>query len=384
MRRLYFDYNASAPIDPHVLDAVVEALRACGGNPSSVHREGQRARAAVEAARRHVAALIGAHSTEITFTSGATEANNAALLTLAAATEGALVTTLVEHPSVLAPLAAIEARGRAVLRVAVDPLGMIPEPEDLIGQAERAGAGALSVMLANNETGNLFPVARLAALARARGWPTHCDATQAVGKLPVDVEALGVDLLSLSGHKLGAPKGVGALFARADFEPAAAILGGHQERGRRGGTENVPAIVGLGRAAEIAARRLADEREAPSPLAALRDALWDAIAAIEPRAVRQTHPTLCLPNTLNVRFPDVDGETLLLNLDLDGIAVSAGSACTAGSLEPSHVILAMGVPPDLARGSVRFSLGPPHTLDDVLALIDRLPAVLARTRTPRW
>ncbi|MBH23158.1 MAG: cysteine desulfurase NifS [Myxococcales bacterium] len=376
MRRVYLDYNATTPLAPEAAAAMIDALRDLPGNPSSIHREGQRARAAVEQARRRVAELIGADFTEIVLTSGASEANNIAVAALGE--RGPLLTTAIEHPSVLAPAQ----RLAEVVRAQPGPHGELPEVPALIAQAEAAGVRGVSVMLANNETGNVLPVAQFARAARERGWWVHCDATQAVGKIPVDVEALGVDLLSLSSHKLYGPKGVGALYVRAGLELPPMIVGGHQERGRRAGTENVAAIVGMGEAARISAQLdLAAEAARQQEL---REALWAGIQAIEPGAHRQGLTDPALPNTLNVRFPGVDGETLLMNLDLEGIAVSAGSACSAGSLEPSHVILAMGVPYDEARGSVRFSLGRPTTEEEIQLVLKRLPVVLERTRSLAW
>ncbi len=376
--RVYLDHNATTPIDPQVLEAVIGALRTLDGNPSSVHREGQRARAAVERARRQTSDLIGADFTEITFTSGATEANNLAIATLAASTSGALLTTAVEHPSVLAPIDRLQTQGRTVLKLEVDAQGMLPDTDAIVAKAQAAGVEAISVMLANNETGNIFDVAALCQQAHQRGWLVHCDATQAVGKLPLDVTALGADMVSISGHKFYGPSGVGALYIRPEADLTPVIIGGHQERGRRGGTENVASIVGMGLAAELAHQRRQDDA---AHMATLRDHLWDGIVRLEPGAVRQTHPERCLPNTLNVRFGDVDGETLLINLDLDGVSVSAGSACTAGSMEPSHVILAMGVPEEKARGSVRFSLGRNTTEAEIEEVLKRLPGILSRTRT---
>jgi cysteine desulfurase len=350
-------------------------------NASSLHREGQLARAAVEAARRQVAALLGAHATEILFTSGATEANNLAITTLAARTPGALLTTAVEHPSVLGPLALLEARGRAVHRLPVDARGQLPSPAEIIAFAEAHHVTALSLMLANNETGNRYPVAEVAREVRARGWLIHTDATQAPGKIPCQIKDLHVDLLSVSAHKLYGPTGAGALWARAGLELSPLQVGGHQERGRRGGTEGVAALAGFGAAAALAAAR---QPEDAARMEALRDRLWAGIAALEPAAACQTALEAALPNTLNVRFEGVDGESLLINLDLEGIAASAGSACSAGSLEPSPVILAMGVSPAAARGSVRFSLGRHTTQDEIDAVLALLPALLRRARQDRW
>jgi cysteine desulfurase len=337
----------------------------------------------VESARRDLASLIGALATEVIFTSGATEANNMALATLAAGHDGAIMISAVEHPSVLAAAARLEAQGRQVVRLPVDPGGHLPGTQEVVALGRQHGVRALSLMLANNETGHVYPIAELAAAARQEGWLVHTDATQAVGKLPVNVEALGVDMLSLSGHKLYGPVGTGALWLRSEVELCPLVVGGHQERGRRGGTENVMAIAGLGAAVQVARRSLDGEAQR---LRGLREALWEGIAALEPTAARQTpaDPAKALPNTLNVRFGQVDGETLLINLDLEGISVSAGSACTAGSMEPSHVILAMGVPAQEARGSVRMSLGRDTTAQDVELLLARLPGVLARTRGAAW
>lgn len=380
MRRVYLDHNSTTPLDPDVAEAMIGALRDLDGNPSSIHREGQRARAAVERARRQVADLIGASFTEVVFTSGASEANNLAIATLRHRGDGALMTTCVEHPSILAP---VERSGAPVVQLGVGADGALELSIDqIVALGRERGVQGLTVMLANNETGNVYPIAALAKAARAEGWWTHCDATQAPGKLELDVGVLGVDMLSLSAHKLYGPKGVGALYVRNGFELAPVVIGGHQERGRRGGTENVAAIVGFGRAAELAQARWADDA---AHMARLRDRLWEGVQAADgDSATRQGTPSACLPNTLNVRFDRVDGETLLMNLDLDGVAVSAGSACTAGSLEPSHVILAMGVPPDEARGSVRFSLGRTTTEADIDLVIERLPGILERTRAGGW
>jgi len=379
MPRIYLDHNATSPILPAVADRMAEALRALIGNPSSVHREGQRARAAVEEARRQVAVAVGTTFTQVVFTSGATEANNLALHSLAAGlpAELAVATTVVEHPSVLASVDALERAGRRVVRLAVDGQGRLGPVDALVEHLLAERVGALSVMLANNEVGNLYAVAELAARLAPHGVKVHTDATQAVGKVAVDVGALGVELLSLSAHKCGGPKGVGALILAPGATLQPLLRGGHQERGRRGGTENVAGIVGAGLALELAV---------PAGLAAagrVRELVGRLQAGIEgavPGAVAQGDPAQRLPNTLNVRFPDVDGETLLMNLDLDGISVSAGSACSAGSMEPSHVILAMGVPASAARGSVRFSLGVSTSVAEIEHVVARLPSIVSRSR----
>jgi cysteine desulfurase len=362
---------------PEAVDAMTDALVVCG-NPSSIHQEGQKARAMLEHARGQVARLVGSAPAEIVFTSGATESNNAAIATLASR-DGAILSSVVEHPSVIGPLDELRRHGQHLVLVGVDGEGRLPPADEVIEAGERGGVRSLSLMLANNEIGNLTPVAEIAALAHQRGWWVHCDAVQAVGRIPVDVDALGVDLLSLSGHKFGGPRGVGALYVRRGIELVPILSGGHQERGRRSGTENVAAIVGLGAAAEAARHWVS----AGDGVAALRDRLWEGIAARDPSAVRQGSTDDPLPNTLNVRFERVSGETLAMNFDLEGVAVSAGSACSSGSLDPSHVLLAMGVPYEAARGSIRFSLGRATTAEDVDDVLERLPAILARTRQER-
>lgn len=381
MQRIYLDHNATTPLAPEAREAMFSLLGSGASNASSIHHEGQLARSAIEEARRNIANLIQAGYPDILFTSGATEANNLALSTLLKHTSGAIVSSVVEHPSVLAPLQKLEKEGKGVAWLPVDELGKLPPVEEIMALAEAAGAGALSLMLANNETGNINQIAQITAAAHERGWKVHCDATQAIGKIPVDVRELGVDLLTLSSHKFYGPTGAGALYIRNALELSPIILGGHQERGRRGGTENLLSIAGMGQAAKLAQALLTEDA---ARIASLRDTLWQHIQRIEPSAVRQGDLENTLPNTLNVRFSDVDGETLLINLDLEGIAVSAGSACTAGSLEPSHVVLAMGVPADSARGSVRFSLGRYTTAEEIELVAQRLPTVLARTRSPAW
>jgi cysteine desulfurase len=368
VRRVYLDHNASSPLHPKARAAMrawLDGTAVFAGNPSSIHAEGQRARAAVELARRQVAECVGGNLADIVFTSGATEANNLALRSL----PHPVATSTVEHPSILSA-------DVPLLPIAVDAMGRIPE--DFIERATAQGARSISLMLANNETGNLHPVGRIAQEARAAGLPVHCDATQAIGRVHVSALDLGVDLLSFSSHKIGGPKGVGALWVDPDTVLDVLIRGGHQERGRRGGTENVLGAVGFGAAATTVGT------EDQVRVATLRDALWAGIAHIDPGATINGDPAARLPNTLNVRFPDVDGEGLLMNLDLEGIAASAGSACSAGSLEPSHVILAMGVPQALARGSVRFSLGPATTRDEIDYTLERLQTILARLRAPGW
>jgi cysteine desulfurase len=353
--RVYLDHNATSPLRDEVVDAMSRILRGVHGNPSSVHEEGRAARAAVDRARASVASLIGVASEDVLFTAGATEANNTALLGLLGLRKGAaghLVTSAAEHPSVEAPLAALERAGWRVTRVAVDSDGLLDAAQ--IEAAIEPETALVSILWANNETGVLQPMEQIAALVRERQIPFHTDATQAVGKVPIDLRESPIDLLSLSAHKFNGPKGVGCLIARGDvaFEPV--LRGGPQERGRRGGTENVAAIVGLGVACELAERELPDRM---SNYAGMRDRLWEGIQAKVPGVRRNGSADRVLPNTLNVEFDGAAGELLLQALDVEGVAVSSGAACHSGSIEPSKVLIAMGRSPEEARGSLRFSVG---------------------------
>lgn len=357
---------------------MARALRDCSGNPSSVHAEGSAARAAVERARERVASLLGVDPGEVIFTSGATEANNTALECAGLAWGDGrrrIVTSTAEHPSVEAPLEALEARGWNVARVGVDAEGLL-DPEALAAALD-ADTALASILWANNETGVVQAMNALAERVRAAGVPLHVDATQAVGKIRVDLREVPADLLSLSAHKFGGPKGVGCLVARGErpFEPL--VRGGPQERRRRGGTENVAGIVGLGVACELAARELATRA---ARYAQLRDRLWDGIQAAISDVRRNGAPDRVLPNTLNAEFEGAAGEVLLQALDLEGVAVSSGAACAAGSIQASRVLLAMGRTPEAARASLRLSVG--HGVD--AAQIDRvlalLPDLVARAR----
>jgi cysteine desulfurase len=376
--RIYLDHNATTPVRDEVADAMARALRERWGNPSSVHAEGASARAAVERARDSVAALLGIESREVFFTSGATEANNTVLLGIAgsaAPSRRHVVTTAVEHPSVEAPVAALEEQGVRVTRLPVDREGLV-DP-DALGAALRPDTSLVSILYAHNETGVVQPLARVVALAHARRVLVHADVTQAVGKLPLDLREQGVDFASLSAHKFGGPKGVGCSIARGSVELEPFLRGGGQERGRRGGTENVPGIVGLGVACELARSELPQRAR---ELAALRDRLWEGIAAKIPRARRNGSAEHVLPNTLSVCFPGAPGDLVLQALDLDGVAVSSGAACHSGSIEPSRTLLAYGLDRDEARASLRFSVGhgvDAAQIDHVLAL---LPDLVARAR----
>jgi cysteine desulfurase len=349
---IYLDYNATTPLLPEVVDAMLPYLREHFGNPSSGHVYGARASAAIRRARAQVAGLLGCDADEIIFTSGGTEANNLAIRGAAEAQPGrrGVVTTVIEHPATARPCAWLERHGWKVTWVGVDADGRARADEAI---AAIDGATALvTVMHANNETGALQPVEALAAAARAAGAAVHSDAAQSAGKVPVKVDALGVDLLSISGHKLYAPKGVGALYVRRGAPLAPFTLGAGHERGLRPGTENVAGIVGLG----VAAARAEAELEALGPrLAALRDALWGRLAAEIPKIMLHGHPTLRLPNTLNVRFPRVSGADLLALCP--EIAASTGSACHSAEESATAAILAMGVSPGEAVGAMRLTLG---------------------------
>jgi cysteine desulfurase len=376
--RIYLDHNATTPLREEVVEAMVQVLRSNFGNPSSAHAEGCEARAALEQARVHIAALLGANPGEILLTGGATEANNTALLGVLRARPEAgrhVVSTAIEHPSVEAPLAQLEREGWRVTRVGVGTHGRADADE--VAAAIGPDTALVSVIWANNETGVVQPLERIATLARERGVLVHSDATQAVGKLPIDAGRVPIDLLSLSAHKFNGPKGVGCLVVRGGlgFEPL--LHGGPQEQRRRGGTENVAGVVGLGVACRLAQRELGDHLEDGTRL---RDRLWEGIRAKIPGVRRNGSAAHVLPNTLNVEFEGAAGEVLLQALDLEGVAVSAGAACASGSIEPSPVLLAMGRTPEAARGSLRFSVG--WGVDE--AQIDRtlviLPELVERAR----
>ncbi len=365
---LYLDHNATTPLDGRVLEAMLPFLREHHGNPNSLHASGQLARRAIEQAREQVAALAGAHPSQVVFTSGGTEANNLALAgVLEALGKGArLAVSAVEHPSVLEMARRLEGCGFALSLLPVDGQGRV-EPETRL---PKGGAGLVSVMMANNETGVIQPVEALAARARERGWLFHTDAVQAAGKMALDFHRLGADLMTLSAHKIHGPKGIGALVVGAGVDLVPQLVGGGQEKGRRSGTENVAAIVGFGRAAELALQ----EREARAArMLALRQRLEAALEGIE-GATLFGREAPRLPNTLFFAVPGIDGETLLLALDRAGIELSSGAACDSNKDRASHVLLAMGVAPELARCALRVSLGRDNTEDD----IDHFVSVLQR------
>jgi cysteine desulfurase len=366
--RIYLDHNATTPVRDEVVAAMVRALRELPGNPSSAHAEGAAARAAIERARERVASLVGARPQEIVFTSGATESNHLAIHGAARASgRRHLVTSAAEHPSVEEPFAVLEAEGFRVTRLAVDTDGRV-DPEALAA-AIGPDTALVSLLWANNETGVIQPIEALAAVTRAVGIPLHVDATQALGKIPVRLDAVPADLLSASAHKLNGPKGVGCLVVRGERTLTPWLRGGAQERGRRGGTHNVAGIVGFGVACELAEHERISRAAAA---ASLRDRLWSGIESKIPRVRRNGSALHVLPNTLSVEFEGAAADVLLEALDGDGIAVSAGAACASGAVHASRSLLAMGRSPAQARASLRFSTG--HGNDE--AQIDRVLAVL--------
>jgi cysteine desulfurase len=379
MRRVYFDHNATTPLAPEVLEAMTPYLTEEFGNASSIHSVGQRARAGVERARAQVAALLGAREKEIIFTSGGTEADNMAIRGVVGAadrTRKHVVSSTIEHSAVLHTCQALEAEGVAVTYVGVSASGVV-DPED-IRRALTPDTVLITLMHANNELGTVQPIAEVARLARERKIPFHTDAVQSVGKIPVNVAELGVDLLSLSAHKLYGPKGVGALYIRRNLPLKLLMTGGHHERDRRPGTENVAGIVGLGAAAEVARAHLEEESKR---LAALRDSLERRLLSAIPHCGLNGDPARRTPNTTNLHFDFVEGEPLVIALDLKGVAASTGAACSSGAVEPSHVLTAIGLPPERARASLRFSLGRSSTPADVDYVCEVLPSVVEHLRS---
>jgi cysteine desulfurase len=377
--RIYLDFNATALPYPQVIDAVARTLADAPGNPSSVHAFGQRAKAVLDEARTSVAALLDADPGEIVFTSGGTEANNMALRgamdALAPLGRRHVITTGIEHESTINTVKALEKRGCRLTLLPTDQSGIV-SPSAL--EAAMTGETAVvSVMHANNEIGTIQPIAELAAIARAGGALFHTDAVQSCGKIAVSVRGLGVDLLSLSAHKFGGPKGVGAIWIRRGVRLVPYATGGRQERNRRAGTENVAGIAGMGVAAVIARESLASS---PASIAALRDRFERAILAGVPGTVVNGRSDMRVPNTTNIGFEGIEAESLLIALDLEGVAVSTGAACSSGSLEPSHVLRAMGLPNSRARNSLRFSLGPTTTADEIDFVVSVLPRLVTKLR----
>jgi len=377
---VYMDYNATTPLRPEVKELMVRALDVFA-NASSMHEAGRRARAEIEKARASVAAIVGAADpSSVYFTSGGSESNNTVFMTMydlgrRNPARRKIITTSIEHPCVMNSAAWLESEGFPVVYLPVDGFGQV----DMDAYRKELGPDTLlvSVMAANNEIGTIEDVGAIAKLAKAAGALVHTDATQAVGKIPVSVEEWGVDYLTLSCHKIYGPKGIGALYVRPRAPIVPLIRGGHQENGVRAGTYNNLGIMGFGKAAELA---LSDLPEFSARVGSLRARLRDGLVAAIPHVKVNGHPTEVLPNTLNLSFPGAEGESILLSLDLEGIQVSTGSACASGSLEPSHVLLATGVGPGLAHGSIRFSLGKYSTGEEVDRVIRALPPIIERLR----
>ena len=367
MKRYYFDHNATTPVSPEVLEAIVPVMTEVYGNASSIHHFGQTARGRLDSARRQVAAMLGATAEEIVFTSGGTESDNLAVLGVG----GHIVTTTIEHPAVLGAAA----RAESVTHVEVDRRGVVDPVE--IRRALRPETRLISVMHANNELGTVQPLAEIAEIAREAGIAFHSDGVQAAGRIPVNVKDLGVTLYSVSGHKFGAPKGVGALFVKKGTKLNAMLHGGHHERDRRAGTENVPGAVGLGRAAEWFMREGAAEA---ARMEQLRDRLEVAVLERIPDVLVNGAGAARVPNTSNLRFEGIDSEPLLIALDLRGFAVSSGSACSSGASEPSHVLAAIGLTKEQARSSLRVSLGRSNDAAQVDALVGAMCECVAHLR----
>jgi cysteine desulfurase len=376
MKTVYFDHAATTPVDPLVLQAMLPYFSEQYGNPSELHRLGREARAAVEAARSQVAAALGAGEKEIVFTAGGTESDNLALFgSLARYRPGHLIVSAIEHPAVMEAARALNRQGWAVDFVPVDGDGIVDL--DAYEQAFRDDTRLASVMFANNVVGSVQPVATLARIAHEKGALFHTDAVQAVGSVPVDVKELGVDLLSLSGHKLYGPKGIGALYVRRGTRLQPILHGGGHERRLRSGTENVPGIVGLGAAMTMAAEQLPEVRP---HLERLRDKVAAGVLERIPEVTYLGHPTERLPGNVAFSVRYVEGESMLLQLDLRGFMVSSGSACASGSLEPSHVVLALGLGAEEAHGSMRVSLGRENTEEEVDAFLEAFPPIVDKLR----
>ena len=380
MQRIYLDHNATTPLLPAVIERMMAVLRDEFGNPSSVHHFGQQAKALLDDARSEVANLIGAEPSEVLFTSGGTEADNIAIRGAAEALETTgrrhLVASAIEHEAVLNTLKALAKRGWRTTLLTVDQSG-IASPAAL-REALAEDTAVVSVMHANNEIGTIQPIAELARLAHERGALFHTDAVQSAGKIAVDVKALGVDLLSMSAHKFYGPKGVGALWIRRGLRVMPLLTGGRQERSRRAGTENVAGIVGMGVAARTASGKMEDEGRR---LSALRDRLEAGILRSVPGTAVNGSASARVPNTTNISFDRTEAESLLIALDLQGVAVSTGSACSSGTLEPSHVLKAMGFNSHRTQNSIRFSLGAANTEAEIVRVIGVLPGIVEKLRS---
>lgn len=382
---VYLDNNATTPLFPEVLAAMQPYFIDEFGNASSIHRRGQHARAAVENARESVARLVGAAPQEVVFTSGGTEGDNHALFGLLGTVikpGDHIITSAIEHHAVLNSAERLRDLGYEVTFIPVDSHCLV-SPDD-VRRALRPTTRLISIMAANNETGVIQPIGEIGRIAAEADIYFHTDAVQAAGKLPINVNEIGCDLLSISGHKMHAPQGIGALYVRKGTPISPLIFGGRHERGRRAGTENVASIVGLGKAAELATHWLSDG--GPQAMAALRDRLQSEVLSQVESAVVNGGGAPRVPNTTNVSFEGVEGEALVIALDLKGLAVSTGAACSSGAIEPSHVLTAMGLPPSRARGSLRFSLGKQTTAADIDTALSLVPEIVARLRSlsPAW
>ena len=378
MRRVYLDYNATTPVAPEVLAAMLPYFCVEYGNASSIHTFGQRARGAVEEARESVAALLGAHPAEIMFSSGGTESNNHAIFGIVGAASGSskhVITSAVEHSAVLDPCRALEKQGVAVTFLPVDGEGLV-NPED-VRRAIRSETVLITIMLANNELGTIEPIAEIGKIAAEAHVTLHTDAIQAAGKIPIDVAKLGVHLLSISAHKLYGPKGVGALYVRKGTHLEPLLYGGHSERDRRPGTEDVTSITGLGKAADLALTHMKAEGRR---IAVLRDRLENGLLERIPHARVNGSRAQRVPNTTNLTLPFVEGEAMVIALDLRGLSCSTGAACSSGAVEPSHVLLAIGLAPEDARASLRLSLGQQTTDEEIDFALETIPPVIERLR----
>jgi cysteine desulfurase len=377
MKTVYFDNNATTKVAPEVLEEMLPLFSELYGNPSSMHSFGGQIAHKIKEARGQVADLLGCDSSEIVFTSGGTESDNAAIKGVLDANpqKRKIITTRVEHPAVLATCRELETLGFTVVELGVDRQGNL-DLDELKEQVD-ANTAVVSIMYANNETGVIFPMEKIAEIVSSSGAVLHTDAVQAVGKIPLNLSKSKIDLLSLSGHKLHGPKGIGVLYIKKGTRISPFIVGGHQEAGKRAGTENTAAIVGIGKACELAAKFLDDEN---TRVKKLRDRLEEKILKICPDSRLNGDKKSRLPNTTNISFEFVEGEAILLMLDKFGICASSGSACTSGSLEPSHVMRAMGVPFTAAHGSIRFSLSRYNTEEEVDFVIEKLPPIINRLR----
>jgi cysteine desulfurase len=392
-RKVYLDNNATTPLHPEVLNEIMPFLKGDFGNPSSIHQFGRKVRVKIDEAREKVAYAVGADPSEIVFTAGGSESDNFAIKSYIWSnringglpgnqTGGHIITSAIEHHAVLDTCRYLEKNGYRVTYLPVDEYGMV-NPSD-VKNAIQNDTILISIHHSNNEVGTIEPIEEISKIARSNGIALHTDAVQSLGKVPLNVNELGADLMSISAHKLYGPKGIGALYIRKAIKKMHPLIhGGHQEKGRRGGTENVAGIIGFGKACEIALDTLKDES---ARLIGLRDRLQNLIMENIPYVKLNGHPLKRLPATLNMSFNFVEGEAVTMNLDLSGVAVSTGSACTSGTLEPSHVLIAMGIPREIIRGSVRFSFGRENTVEDVDYLMEILPLIVKRVRemSPSW